>query len=50
MYLVFGTLCSAALLSMGALGLRPPTYELKAGIVSLTIIYPLFYIMSFGGM
>jgi hypothetical protein len=35
---------------LGALGLRSPTFGVKAGIVSMSIIYPFFYIMSFGGM
>ncbi|RDW91886.1 hypothetical protein BP5796_01280 [Coleophoma crateriformis] len=50
MYLFFGTLCCASLFTLGGLGLGNGNFHLKAGIVAMTIIYPLFYIMSFGGM
>ncbi|PCH00783.1 Major facilitator superfamily domain, general substrate transporter [Penicillium occitanis (nom. inval.)] len=50
MYLIFGSFCCAALITMGGLGLGTVTFQQKAGIVSMTILYPFFYCFSFGGM
>ncbi|EED12347.1 sugar transporter, putative [Talaromyces stipitatus ATCC 10500] len=50
MYLIFGTLCGSCLFVMGGLGLGTVTFQQKAGIVAMDILYPFFYCFSFGGM
>ncbi|CAK7242827.1 MAG: hypothetical protein STHCBS139747_004329 [Sporothrix thermara] len=48
LYLSWGVICSLSIFIVGALGLATPTASVKAGIVSLTILYGLFYAASFG--
>jgi hypothetical protein len=50
MYLIFGSFCASALITMGGLGLGNVNYQQKAGIVAMYILYPFFYCFSFGGM
>ncbi|CAK7235888.1 hypothetical protein SCUCBS95973_009420 [Sporothrix curviconia] len=48
LYFTFGLLCSLSIFTVGALGLATPTSSVKIAIVSLTMIYGLFYAASFG--
>ncbi|CZR67082.1 related to transporter (major facilitator superfamily) [Phialocephala subalpina] len=50
MYLYAGGMSCACLFVMGGLGVPVSTFGNKAGIIAMTILYPLFYTMSFGGI
>ncbi|CAK7227493.1 hypothetical protein SBRCBS47491_006586 [Sporothrix bragantina] len=48
LYFSWGLLCALSIFIVGALGLATPTASVKIAIVSLTVVYGLFYAASFG--